>query len=172
MQKDTQKLVKRRLIFFAVTVLCALLQNTDGYFPSVFGAHFFILIPLCIAIAIFEGEIWGSLFGIFAGALWDFVRGGGDGYNVLFLFLMCVFSGLLVRFLMQKNFVTALSLTAGSCFLYSVFYVMFFISAQGIDNSSYLFFRFYLPSAVLSTLLVVIFYPFAKAVSKKYAVEY
>ena len=80
MERETKILLKRRLIIAAVIVICALLQTTIGYFPSIFGIHFFLLVPLCVCIAVFEGERWGAAFGIFAGALWDLSHGGGDGY--------------------------------------------------------------------------------------------
>jgi len=172
METQTRILLKRRLIIAAVIVVCALLQTTAGYFPSFFGIHFFLLIPLCVCIAVFEGERWGAAFGIFAGALWDLSHGGGDGYNALFLLVVCAICGVLVRYLMQKNLVTSLVMSGGACFLYSLFYVMFFISAQGIERPAYLFVRYYLPGAVFSFLLTFIFYFLVKGISKKYTVEY
>ncbi|MBO4339735.1 MAG: rod shape-determining protein MreD [Clostridiales bacterium] len=172
MEEQTRILFKRRLLIAAVIIVCALLQLTIGYFPSFFGVHFFLLVPLCVCIAIFEGERWGAAFGVFAGALWDLTHGGGDGYNALFLFAICAVCGVLVRYLMQKNIVTALVMSGGACFLYSLFYVMFFISAQGIERPAFLFVRYFLPSAVLSFLLTFVFYYMMKGISKKYAVEY
>ncbi len=172
MERETKILLKRRLIIAAVIVICALLQTTIGYFPSIFGIHFFLLVPLCVCIAVFEGERWGAAFGIFAGALWDLSHGGGDGYNALFLLVVCAVCGVLVRYLMQKNIVTGLVMSGGACLLYSILYVMFFISAQGIDRPAFLFVRYYLPGAVFSFLLTFVFYYLIKEISKKYAVEY
>lgn len=172
MEKQAKILLRRRLIIAAVIVLCALLQTTEGYFPSFFGIHFFLLIPLCICVAVFEGERWGAAFGVFAGALWDLSHGGGDGYNALFLFLVCAAAGVLVRYLMQKNLVTSLVLSGFSCLAYAVLYVMFFISAQGIQRPAYLFIRYYFPGAALSFLLTFVFYFLIKGISKKYTVEY
>ncbi len=172
MEKQTKILLKRRLLIAAVIILCALLQLTEGYFPSLFGIHVFLLVPLCVCIAIFEGERWGAAFGIFAGALWDLSHGGGDGYNALLLFLICAVAGVLVRYLMQKNLVTSLVLSAAACLLYSILYVMFFISAQGIERPAYLFVRYYFPGAAFSFLLTFIFYFVIKNISKKYTVEY
>lgn len=172
MENQTRTLFKRRLIIAAVIILCALLQTTIGYFPSLFGIHFFLLIPLCVCIAVFEGERWGAAFGVFAGALWDLSHGGGDGYNALFLLVICALCGVLVRYLMQKNIVTALVMSGGACLLYSILYVMFFISAQGIERPAFLFVRYYFPGAVLSFLLTFVFYYLIRGISKKYTVEY
>ena len=172
MENQTRTLLKRRLIIAAVIIVCALLQTTIGYFPSFFGIHFFLLIPLCVCIAVFEGERWGAAFGVFAGALWDLSHGGGDGYNALFLLVICALCGVLVRYLMQKNIVTALVMSGGACLLYSILYVMFFISAQGIERPAFLFIRYYFPSAVLSFLLTFVFYYLIRGISKKYTVEY
>lgn len=172
MEKQTKILLKRRVLIAALIVFCAILQLTSGYFPSFFGIHFFLLIPLCICISIFEGERWGAAFGVFAGALWDLSHGGGDGYNALFLLVVCAIAGVLVRYLMQKNLVTSLVMSAGACVLYAILYVMFFISAQGIQRPAFLFVRYYLPGAALSFLLTFIFYFIVKNISKKYTVEY
>ena len=171
MEKQTGILLRRRLIIAAIIVVCALLQLTQGYLPS-FKIHIFLLVPLCVCIAIFEGERWGAAFGVFAGALWDLTHGGGDGYNALFLLLICAVCGVLVRYLMQKNLVTSLVMSGGACLLYSILYVMFFISAQGIEGAGYLFIRYYLPGAAVSFLTTFIFYSIIKNISKKYAVEY
>lgn len=172
MERETKILLKRRLIIAAIIILCALLQTTAGYFPSFFGVHFFLLIPLCVCVAVFEGERWGGAFGVFAGALWDLSHGGGDGYNALFLLVICATVGVLVRYLMQKNLVTSLVMSAVACLGYAILYVMFFVSAQGIERPAYLFVRYYLPDAALSFLLTFIFYYLIRAVSKKYTVEY
>lgn len=172
MEQETKVLIRRRLIIAATVIICALLQTTAGYFPSFFGIHFFLLVPLCICIAVFEGERWGAAFGIFAGALWDLSHGGGDGYNALYLFAVCAVCGILVRYIMQKNIMTALVLSGGACLLYSILYVMFFISAQGIERPAFLFVRYYLPGAVFSFLLTFVFYYFIRGISKRYAVEY
>jgi rod shape-determining protein MreD len=172
MENQTGILLRRRLIIAALIIVCALLQLTEGYFPSVFGIHFILLVPLCVCIAVFEGERWGAAFGIFAGALWDLSHGGGDGYNALFLLLVCAACGVLVRYLMQKNLVTSLVMSGAACLLYAILYVMFFISAQGIERPGYLFIRYYLPGAVFSFPMTFIFYYLIKNISKKYAVEY
>ena len=172
MEREVRILLKRRLITAGIIILCALLQTTIGYFPSVLGAHFFILIPLCVCIAVFEQVRWSAAFGILAGALWDLSHAGGDGYNALFLFAVCAVCGVLVRYLMQKNLVTSLVLSTAACLIYSIFYVMFFISAQGIERPAYLFVRFFLPSAIITALLTFVFYPLNKSIAQRFAVDY
>jgi len=172
MERETKILFKRRFIIALLILFGALLQTTIGYMPSFFGAGVFLLIPECICISIFEGERWGAGFGMFAGALWDLSHGGGDGYNALFMFLICAVSGVLVRYLMQKNLITALFLSAAACFVYSLFYVMFFISAQGLGGTATLFVRCYFPTAIISWLFTFLFYFVFKGISKKYEIEY
>ena len=64
-----KRIYLRRALLAATILVCSVLQNTDGWFPRIAGAGALLLIPLTAAIAMFERDISGMLFGLFAGAL-------------------------------------------------------------------------------------------------------
>lgn len=167
MRKNTKILIIRRAAFAVIILLAHILQNTNGFFPEIFGARAFLLIPLAVCIGMFEREITGAVFGLFAGALWDSVSGLGDGWNTLFLMLTGALCGLLINVLMRNHLLTALILSAAANVIYVSLYLLFFVIARGLDSAGYLFLTFYLPSAVYSFLFTPIFYITVRAIMKK-----
>lgn len=158
MHNNTKLIIFRRTVFVIMIVLADILQNTQGFFPEIFSARAFLLIPLVVCLGMFEREIVGALLGAFAGVLWDGVSGLADGYNALFLMLVGAVCGLLINLLMRNHLLTALILSSSAVFLYSVFYVLFFVTAQGVDGAIWLFFRFYLPSIIYTVIFTPVFY--------------
>lgn len=170
MRRRTKILTVRRAALALIILSVHILQNTNGFFPEIFGARAFLLIPLVVSIGMFEREVAGAVFGLFAGALWDGVSGLGDGYNTLFLMLTGAVCGLLINVLMRNHLLTALILSAAANLIYASFYVLFFVTARGLDSSGYLFLTFYLPSAVYSFLFTPLFYVAVRAIMKRTAV--
>ncbi|MEG1551899.1 MAG: rod shape-determining protein MreD, partial [Oscillospiraceae bacterium] len=101
MRKSTKTIIARRFIFIILFLIGNILQNTQGFFPEIFGIRAYFLISLTVCVGMFEREIAGAVFGLFAGALWDGVSGMGDGYNALFLMIIGALCGLLINLLMR-----------------------------------------------------------------------
>lgn len=115
----------------------------------------------------FEREIAGAVLGMLAGILWDSVSPMGDGYNALLLMLAGAAAGLLIDYLMRNNLMTALLLSGFACLIYSVFYVVFFLLANGVDSTGYLLIRYYIPAAVYSFLFTPLWYIIVRAVMRR-----
>lgn len=158
MRNNTKLIIFRRTIFVLLILLTHILQNTKGWFPEIFSARAFLLIPLTVCLGMFEREFTGAVLGAFAGALWDSVFGLADGYNALFLMLIGGGCGLLINVFMRNHLLTALILSGSATLLYTVLYVLFFVTAQGMDSAGWLFLRFYLPSAVYTVIFTPIYY--------------
>lgn len=154
-------LLKRILLFLSVLFFAAL-QNTDGLLPCIFGARFFILVPLIVAIGMCEGEIPGLLYGTAAGAFWDVCSGGIDGIHALSLALIGCISGLLVHFLMRNRLLTQYCICAVSCVLHSVLYWAVSVYIPVGDSGGAKLLGFYLPSAVITTAFSFIIYYFVR----------
>lgn len=167
MRRNTKILIVRRLSFVILILFVNILQNTRGYFPEIFGARAFLLIPLVVCIGMFEREITGAVLGLFAGALWDVFSGLGDGYNTLFLMVIGAMCGLLINLLMRNHLLTALILCTGASVAYVLSYALFFIVAQGLDNAWFLIFRYYLPSCIYTLIFTPLFYIIVRAIMKK-----
>lgn len=159
-------LIKRILLFLLVLIFAAL-QNTDGLLPCIFGARFFILIPLTVAIGMYEGEISGLLYGLAAGAFWDVCSGGIDGIHTLFLALIGCVSGLLVHFFMRNRLLTQYCICAVSCVLHTVTYWAISVYIPVGDNGYSKLLGFYLPSAVITTAFSFVIYYFVRYICTK-----
>lgn len=143
----------RYTIYTALIVLAAVLQNSLNIIPDIFGARAFLLLPICVCIAIFEREIASAVFGVIAGVLWD-VSAGQDGFNAFVLLLIGAVCSLLVSHFMRRNVLAATVLGAGAVVSYNIIYVLVNLVAQGAGNSIKQLFSFYLLSGIYTVILV------------------
>lgn len=149
--------IKRILLFVAVVIFSAL-QNTDGLLPSVFGARFFILIPLIISIGMFEGELAGLFYGMIAGCFWDVCSAGPDGFHGFYLALAGCLSGILVHFVMRNWILSQYCLCATATAIHSIIYWLATIYIPIGDSGYSKLLGFYLPSAIITTAFSFIIY--------------
>ncbi len=147
----------RYIIYAALIVAAALIQNLPGAIPEIFGARALILLPLCVSIAMFEREIPAALFGAFAGILWD-INLYKDGFNAFVLLLICAVCSLFISHFMQNNIITALVLSISSTVIYNIIYVVVNLLLSGAGSSVKQIFTFYLPSCIYTAVFIPVFY--------------
>ena len=82
--------------------VCAALQTTPGLF-QLGEAKPLLVLPLCLAVAVFEGEFAGALLGTVGGLLWDCTAGRTVGMLALELLLLCFAVSVLVQLYLQVN---------------------------------------------------------------------
>lgn len=155
----------KRILLFLIVLLFAALQNTDGLLPCIFGARFFILIPLTVAIGMYEGEIAGLLYGTAAGAFWDVCSAGLDGIHTLSLALIGCASGLLIHFFMRNKLLSQYCICAVSCVLHAVLYWAVSVYIPVGDSGGAKLLGFYLPCAVITTAISFVIYYFIRFIS-------
>lgn len=156
----------RWAIFTLLVVGACVLQNASGSLLDFFGARVFLLIPVCVSVAMFEREVPSAIIGAFAGVMWD-ISSGADGYNALVIMLLCAGVSLLISHLMRNNIVTALVLGAGATFVYEFIYI---IRIAFAGNPIYSIFTFYLPSFVLTVVFMPVCYYIIKTVYRSFKV--
>lgn len=156
--KSKMNLCIRRTGFIFLILFVGVLQNTPHMFPTVFGAHAFLLIPTVVCIAMLERDLAATLMGIFAGAIWDATAARGDGFNALFLMIVATVVGLLINYLMRNNLSTALLLSSVAIVLYAFLHWFIFVICRGIEGGLLLFVTFYLPSIVYTFVFTPLFY--------------
>lgn len=161
--KRTRILAIRRLLLTAVVIFAALLQNCT--LPAV-NLRICLLLPLTVIIAMFEKEFAGLLYGILAGCLWDVSTATADGMKALFLALTGCICGLLVRYIMRNNLLSAfvLSGTASLLFFLAHWLINIVPNETGMWSA---FVRFYIPQIVLSLFATVLLYFPVRALEKK-----
>ena len=77
-------------------LLCTVLQTMPGLF-QLGEAKPLLVLPLCLAVAVFEGEFAGALLGTVGGLLWDYAAGRTVGMLALELLLLCFGVSVLVQ---------------------------------------------------------------------------
>lgn len=147
----------RYAFYVGLIVVAVLLQNSRGAFPEIFGARAFVVLPLCVAIAMHEREIAAAVFGVVAGVMLDICT-ANDGFNSIVLLLLCVVCSLLISHFMQNNMVTSFVLAAGAISVYNILYVIVNLVLAGGGSPVRQLLLFYLPSAVYTMIFVPIYY--------------
>ncbi len=169
-ETQNKKLILRRICLALILLLLSVIQNTDGFFPQLFGVRALLLIPCVVCIAMYERDIWGMVFGLFAGALWD-ISASGASFNALFLLAVGFLCGTLINTIMRNNVITATLLTFISSLIYNVGYWLFhFIFAQ-TDSSAFMLCRYYLPAIFYTTVLTPLIFFAIRALEKYFSEE-
>lgn len=170
LESQRKKLIIRRLCLALILLLLSVLQNTDGFFPQIFGVRALLLIPAVVCMAMYERDICGMFLGVFAGALWD-ITASGASFNALYLLTVGFLCGTLINTIMRNNVVTAMILSTLATVIYNVGYWAFSFAASGMDSSVFMFFRYYLPSIFYTMLFIPPTFIAVRAIEKKFAVE-
>ncbi|MCL2056913.1 MAG: rod shape-determining protein MreD [Oscillospiraceae bacterium] len=150
-------------LFFALYIV----QATPGLFEFS-GAKPIWVIPCAIALAMFEGEFLGGVYGAAAGLLCDMGSFLLFGFNGFLTCVFCIAVGLLVIYLMRCNL--------ASCFLFCAVFMMarggleffFGYGMWGYDDAGMVFFSGTLPVAVFSAAITPAVYFTVKALHNKF----
>lgn len=159
--------VIRRAVLAVLVLVTFIFQSTDGFFPTIAGAHAMLLIPLTVCIAMFERELAGMLFGLFAGAMLDAFSSDSIVYNSIFMTVLGFTVGALITYVMRNNLVCAAMLTAVSAFLYSTLGFLSDYAFNGVERPFYIYFRYYFISVIFTSILTPLYYFIVREISKK-----
>ena len=137
-------------VCYAVALfVCAALQTTPGLLQLGQAKPLFIL-PLCLAVAVYEGEFAGALFGAVSGLLWDYTAGRTVGMLALELLLLCFGVSVLVQLYLQVNFGNFAAVNTMTALLVLSLDWLFFYYMPGYAGAALRYIAFVLPSAVLT----------------------
>lgn len=170
LETERKKLILRRGSLALILLVLSVLQNTDGFFPQIFGVRALLLIPAVVCIAMFERDMAGMFFGLFAGALWD-MNAGGASFNALYLMAVGFICGTLINTIMRNNIVTALLLSMVFIPVYVVGYWFFHYIVGGLDAAGFMFLRYYLPGIFYSAAFLPLMFIGVRAIEKHYSEE-
>ena len=137
-------------VCYAVALfVCAALQTTPGLLQLGQAKPLFIL-PLCLAVAVYEGEFAGALFGAVSGLLWDYAAGRTVGMLALELLLLCFGVSVLVQLYLQVNPGNFAAVNTITALLVLSLDWLFFYYMPGYAGAALRYIAFVLPSAVLT----------------------
>jgi len=117
-----------------------------------------LILPLTVCIGVFEGELSGGIFAIFAGFVW----GANDvalftGYYSLILFFCAVICGLFIKYFFKTKLINVVFLSSLSLILYLLTSFYFKYGMRGYEGLTVLFVKNYIPTFIY-TLLTTPFY--------------
>lgn len=148
------------LVFFVV-------QQTPGLIPEIAGARPMLLLPVVVAIALFETEFVGLWFGLFAGVLLDVGLWSIVGFWAIIFAALGYFVGFwAVRFL-QSNFLTMMIVSVIAIVIVYGLYFLFGFLLHFYAGTQYALLRHFLPRMAYTLALAPVFYFFNRALVMK-----
>ncbi len=146
-----KRLMVSRLAAAALLVLTALLRCGNLPFFSSFGGAL-LLLPMLIALAMFDTPVACAVYGLFAGALWDFSSPLPDGLLTLFCTLCAPAVSLCVRFFLRRRLSAAL---AAGCVVFLLCALLLTLAGVSqIGERQRLFAGYYLPAMAAALLIL------------------
>ena len=150
--------------------VCAALQTTPGLF-QLGQAKPLLVLPLCLAVAVFEGEFAGALLGTVGGLLWDYAAGRTVGMLALELLLLCFGVSVLVQLYLQGstwNFALISMVTAA---LVLSLDWLFFYYMPGYSWAGSRWLTFVLPSAGLTLLPSLVLFRLVRRIHEEFKID-
>lgn len=153
----------RRSLFVLLLLLVFVLQSTDGLLPAVFGVRPLLLIPAVICIGMFEREVAGLLFGLFAGLLWDTLH-LTHNYHAVALTILGFACGVLAHKLLRNNIMTVTLLNLICTTLYCGVHWLVHSGPTYVG----VLYKTYLPTLVYTLLLGTALYYLVRFLSRRF----
>lgn len=148
-RKRSRGQIVKWICYALLGLLCAVLQTTPGLFQ--FGAAKPLwLLPLALAVAVFEGEFAGAVFGAVCGLMWDWLAGRTVGMLALELLLLCFAVSVLVQLYLQVNPGNFAAVSTATALVVLSLDWLFFYYMPGYTGAALRYVAFVLPSAVLT----------------------
>ena len=145
------------LLYFLALVLLYVLQSTPG-FLSLWGVKPFLVIPAAVAIAMYEGEFVGALYGALGGMVCDLGANTFYGFYTITLFLYCTAVGLALIYLMKNDVKSAVLCCLGYVGAMALIEYLFYYLLYAYPGSWQVLLFSLLPRALFTCLLMPLFY--------------
>ena len=148
-RKRSRGQIVKWICYALLGLLCAVLQTTPGLFQ--FGAVKPLwLLPLALAVAVFEGEFAGAVFGAVCGLMWDWLAGRTVGMLALELLLLCFALSVLVQVYLQGSTWNFALISTGTALVVLSLDWLFFYYMPGYSWALSRWLTFVLPSAMMT----------------------
>ncbi|MDR2558025.1 MAG: plasminogen receptor (KT) [Oscillospiraceae bacterium] len=158
-----KKIFFRWLCCFLVLLFFYMLM-TGGFFRR---WQPLLIIPLAIAVAMFEREVGSALFGAFCGLMIDTACGNLFGMSSVWLMPCALAASLLVMNLIRPNFVNHLWLVTVTCIIMAFMEYFFKYFIWGEPNSNVVLILYIIPSYLSAVVLSPAVYFLIRAIFVK-----
>ena len=150
--------------------VCAALQTTPGLF-QLGQAKPLLVLPLCLAVAVFEGEFAGALFGTVGGLLWDYAAGRTVGMLALELLLLCFGVSVLVQLYLQVNPGNFAAVSTATALVVLSLDWLFFYYMPGYSWALSRWLTFVLPSAVMTLVPSLVLFSLVRRIYNEFKID-
>ena len=148
-RKRSRGQIVKWICYALLGLLCAVLQTTPGLFQ--FGAAKPLwLLPLALAVAVFEGEFAGAVFGAVCGLMWDWLAGRTVGMLALELLLLCFAVSAVMQLYLKNSAANFALIASAAALLVLTLDWLFFYYMPGYTGAALRYVTFVLPSAALT----------------------
>ena len=155
----------RRIKLAVIILITFLIQNTAGLFPHPWGIPAMLLVPVIVCTGMFEREIPGMIFGLFAGILLDAFSAESLCFHSVALTLTGFLSGILITRLLRNNLNTSILLSIIFLLVYNSAYFVFCIWKSAGASALSVYTGKYLTSAAYTALFIPVIYLIIRTVS-------
>ena len=150
--------------------VCAALQTTPGLF-QLGEAKPLLVLPLCLAVAVFEGEFAGALLGTVGGLLWDYAAGRTVGMLALELLLLCFGVSVLVQLYLQVNPGNFAAISTVTALLVLSLDWLFFYYMPGYSGAVERYLWFVLPTAALTIPVCLVLFGAVRRIHVEFKID-
>ena len=150
--------------------VCAALQTTPGLF-QLGQAKPLLVLPLCLAVAVFEGEFAGALLGTVGGLLWDYAAGRTVGMLALELLLLCFGVSVLVQLYLQVNPGNFAAVNTMTALLVLSLDWLFFYYMPGYSWALSRWLTFVLPSAMMTLVPSLVLFSLVRHIYSAFKID-
>ena len=139
--------------------------------PVPAGAGKTAFYPLCLAVAVYEGEFAGALFGAVGGLLWDYTAGRTVGMLALELLLLCFALSVLVQVYLQGSTWNFALIGTGTALVVLSLDWLFFYYMPGYSWALSRWLTFVLPSAVMTLVPSLVLFSLVRRIYNEFKID-
>ena len=169
-RKRSRGQIVKWICYALLGLLCAVLQTTPGLFQ--FGAAKPLwLLPLALAVAVFEGEFAGAVFGAVCGLMWDWLAGRTVGMLALELLLLCFLLSAVMQLYFKTSAANVVLLETAAVLLVLSLDWLFFYYMPGYSWALSRWLTFVLPSAVMTLVPSLVLFSLVRRIYNEFKID-
>ena len=166
--KSTRRILLLKHTLYAVILYLLYIIQTMPNLFVIAGNKPVWVVPFVVAVAMFEGEFVGGIYGAVAGLLCDFGGFTLFGFNGAICCLCCIASGLMVIYLMRRNVFCCMLFVFITMMLRGSIGYFFAYGIWDYDNSWKVFIFQMIPTSVYTVLATPFVYAIFSRIYRRF----